>query len=145
MISILRFVCFYGCSIDMAILVVKFSKEYTKLIDLWPKINIIHGNFMSKIRHQFRKKSVLKIKVVEICQQQYILKCAPKLMIICSLLCLLKKYINFDSWQKINLIFYPFLENVTTHIAVMFNQSFIVPCDLTKYLKRTKRPTIYAV
>ena len=43
------------CSIDMAIWVVKFSKEYTKLIDLWPKI-IIHENFMSKIRHHFRKK-----------------------------------------------------------------------------------------
>ena len=53
------------CSIDMAIWAVKFSREYTKLIDLWPKINIIHGNFMSKIRHQFRKKSVLKIKIVE--------------------------------------------------------------------------------
>ena len=52
--------------------------------------------------------------------------------------------INFDFWQKINLIFYPFLKNLTTHIAIVFNQSFIVPCDLTKYLKRTKRP-IYVV
>ena len=76
------------------------------------------------------------------------LQCALKLIIICSfwLLCntSIDKIHYFDFWPKFNLIFYPFLENFIIHIAIVFNQSFIVPCDLTKYLKRTKRP-IYAV